>query len=275
MMIMARRQTRAPERFLFTSLLLAGLVVLFAPQRLTNKFQFAFVRIFCWPLGISRDISLSASGLMASAQGSPAEVVSRQRYDKLHNRLANVTEWLKQERDKVEKLSGLRDRPVWKGTNFVLADVIVASVDGTHGELIVDRGQEDGLAVGQFVLSGESVVGTVSAVDVRTARVRLVTDPASKIAVKIEGLNTDVICQGGGGSFAKVPLVPTKHRIETDAVVYAQKRPGFLGAPVIMGTVSECEKNAENPLLWDITVQPACDIEKLTAVAAVVMNPRK
>lgn len=274
-MIMARRQTRTPERFLFTWLLLAGLVVLFAPQRLTNKFQFAFVRIFCWPLGVSRDISLSTSSLMASAQGSPAEVVSRVRYDKLHNRLANVTEYLRQERDKVEKLSGLRDRPIWKGVDFVLADVIVATVDGVHGELIIDRGQEDGLAVGQFVLSGESVIGTVSAADTRTARVRLITDPASKVAVKIEGLNIDVIMQGSGGSVAKVPLVPTKHRIETDAIVYAQKRPGFLGAPVIIGTVSECQKSDENPLLWDITVKPACDIESLTDVTAVVMNPRK
>lgn len=272
--IMAKWQTRAPERFLFTSLLLAGFVFLFAPQRLTNKFQFAFVRVFCWPLGISRDISLSASSLMASAQGSPTEVVSRVRYEKLHNRLANVTEYLRQERDKVDKLSGLRDRPVWKGANFVLADVIVATVDATHGELIIDRGQEDGLAVGQFVLSDESIVGTISAVDTRMARVRLITDPASKMAVKIEGLNTDVICQGSGGSLAKVPLVPTRHRIETDAVVYAQKKPGFLGAPVIIGTVCECQNSAENPLLWDITIKPACDIENLTNVTAVVMNPR-
>jgi rod shape-determining protein MreC len=274
-MIMAKRQGKIPERFLFTSLLLAGLIVLFAPQRLTNKFQFMFVRIFCWPLSVSGDISLSASGLMASAQGSPAEVVSRQRYDKLHNRLANVTEWLRQERVKVKKLSGLRDRPVWKGVSFVLADVIVATVDGAHGELIIDRGQEDGLAVGQFVLSGESVVGTVSAIDSRTARVRLISDPASKIAARIEGLNIDAICQGAGGSVAKVPLVPTRHRIETGALVCAQKKPGFLGVPVIIGTVSECEKNPENPLLWDITVKPACDINKLTDVAAVVMNPRK
>ncbi len=272
---MAYRQIRVPERRLFASLLMAGFIILFAPQRLTNKFQFMFVRVFCWPLSVGRDVSLSASGLMASAQGSPAETVSRERYDKLHNRLANVTEWLRQERDKVEKLSGLRDRPVWKGVNFVLADVISASVDAAHGELIIDRGQDDGLAVGQFVLSGESVVGTISALDARTARVRLITDPASKIAVKIEGLNTDRIMQGCGGNVAKVPLVPTRHRIETDALVYAQKKPGFLGAPVVIGTVSECEKNPENPLLWDITVRPAACLDKLTDVAAVVMNPRK
>jgi rod shape-determining protein MreC len=271
---MAMRKNRVPERVLFISLMLTGLIFLFAPQRLTSKFQFAFVRIFCWPLSVSRDISLSASGLMASAEGAPANVVSRERYDKLHNRLANVTEWLKQERQKVETLSGLRDRPVWKGVNFVLADIITSTIDKLHSELIINRGQEDGLAVDQFVMANDNIIGTICKVDNRTARVRLITDPASKIAVKIEGLSKDRILQGAGGDSAKVKLLPTKYRVEIDEVVYAQKRPGFLSTPVIVGTVGQCESNKDNPLLWDITVKPSCDIANLTEVAVIVMNPR-
>jgi rod shape-determining protein MreC len=271
---MLTRKIRVPERILFTSFMLTGLIFLFAPQRITNKFQFAFVRIFCWPLSVSRDISLGASGLMASAEGAPADVVSRVRYDKLHNRFANVTEWLKQERQKVETLSGLRDRPVWKGVNFVLADIITLTIDGLHGELIINRGSQDGLAVDQFVLADDSIIGTICKVDNRTARVRLITDPSSQIAVKIEGLSKDRILQGAGGNSAKVKLLPTKYRVEINEVVYAQKKPGFLSTPVILGTVTQCESNKDNPLLWDITVKPACDIAKLTEVAVIVMNPR-
>ncbi|UCC97946.1 MAG: rod shape-determining protein MreC [Phycisphaerales bacterium] len=272
---MAKRQPPVPDRVLFTSLLLSGLIVLFAPHSLTSKFQFAFVRIFCWPLGAAGDISLSASDLVASARGSPGELVSRERYDTLHNRLANVTEWLRQEREKVERLSRLRNRPVWKGVDFVLADVIVASTDASRSELIINRGAEDGLALGQFVLSDESIIGTITALGGRTAHVRLVTDPASKIAVKIEGSDSDRIMQGDGRHRAKVLLVPTSRKIQTGAVVYAQKKPGFLGTPVIVGSVCKCAGNSENPLLWDITVTPACDLERLTDVAVVVMNPRK
>ena len=271
---MLQRKNRVPERVLFISLMLTGLIFLFAPQRLTSKFQFAFVRVFCWPLSVSRDISLSASGIMASAEGAPADVVSRTRYNKLHNRLANVTEWLKQERQKVETLSGLRNRPAWKGVNFVLADIITSTIDGLHSELIINRGSQDGLAADQFVLANESIIGTIFKADTRTARVRLITDPASKIAVKIEGLNKDRILQGTGHNSAKVKLLPTKYRVEVDEVVYAQKKPGFLSTPVIVGTVAQCESNKDNPLLWDITVKPACDIESLTDVSVIVMNPR-
>jgi hypothetical protein len=55
---------------------------------------------------------------------------------------------------------------------------------------------------------------------------------------------------------------------------YVQKRPGFLGTPVIVGMVTECESSKEDPLLWDITVKPACDISDLTEVAVIVMNLR-
>ena len=271
---MLKRKNRVPERVLFISLLLTGLIFLFAPQRFTNKFQFAFVRVFCWPLSIGRDISLSAYGFMASAEGSPKDVVSRRRYNKLHNRLANITEWLKQERQKVETLSGLRNRTVWQGVNFVLADIITSTIDGLHSDLIINRGKKDGLAVDQFVLTDESIIGTISKVDTRTARVRLITDPASQIAIKIAGLNQDRILQGTGNNSAKVKLVPTKYRVEVGEVVYAQKKPGLLSTPVIVGTVAQCESNKDNPLLWDITVKPACDIESLADVSVIVMNPR-
>ena len=271
---MAMRKNRVPERVLFISLMLTGLIFLFAPQRLTGKFQFAFIRVFCRPLSVGRDISLSASGLMASAEGAQADVVSRNRYEKLHNRLANVTEWLKQERQKVETLSGLRNRPAWKGVNFVLADIITSTIDGSHGELIINRGTEDGLAKNQFVLANECIIGSICKADNRTARVRLITDPASQIAVKIEGLNKDRILQGSGETSAKVKLLPTKYKIEIGEVVYARKKPGFLGTPVILGTVDQCQSNNDNPLLWDITVKPACDIETLTEVSVIVMNPR-
>jgi len=226
------RKNRVPERLLFISLMLTGLIFLFAPQRLTSKFQFAFVRVFCWPLSIGRDISLSAYGFMASAEGSPENIVSRERYDKLHNRLANVTEWLKQERQKVETLSGLRNRPAWKGVNFVLADIITSTIDGLHNELIINRGRKDGLAEGQFVLANESIIGTICKADNRTARVKLITDPASKIAVKIEGLSKDRILQGSGGNSANVKLLPTKGLCPEKARIPEHSRDPGNGRPV-------------------------------------------
>lgn len=265
---MANKQIKVSNRVLFTWFMLAGFIFLFAPQKLTNKFQFAFARIFRWPLSIGRSISLSAH-----RQQSLADVISRSKYNKLRNHLANVTQWLHQERQKVEKLSGLRDRSVWKGVNFVSADIITFS--DRSNKLIINRGENDGLSKGQFVLGDYSIIGTISDVDPRTAQVKLVTDPGSKIAIRIAELNVGTIMQGNGNNSAKVKLLSRKHKIKIGDLVYARKKPGFLDTSMIVGTAAQCKEDNENPLLWDITVKPACDIEKLNSVAVVVMNPQE
>jgi len=43
---------------------------------------------------------------------------------------------------------------------------------------------------------------------------------------------------------------------------------------VIAGTVAHYEKDDENPLFWDITVKPACDIDSLKNVEVIIMNPQ-
>jgi hypothetical protein len=44
---------------------------------------------------------------------------------------------------------------------------------------------------------------------------------------------------------------------------------------MIIGKVAECKRDDENPSLWDITVEPACDIERLNDVAVIVMNQQE
>ena len=274
---MARRQIRilvpkrnkkrlesVSKRMLFTWFMLAGFILFLGPQNLTNNFQFAFAHIFRWPLSIGRTITLSAR-----TQPQFTDVVSRRKYDQLQNYLANLTEELNHERQKVKELSKLRNRRPLEGAGLIIADVITASTDG----LIINRGQDDGLQKGQFVLGDNSIIGTISDVSPRTAKVELITQTTSSIAVEIDGLKA--LIRGDGKNSAKVQLVSTKHEIKIGENVYACKKPGMLDTPMIIGTVAQCKTADENPLLWDITVKPACDIQKLSETAVIIMNPQK
>ena len=267
---MVNKKTKASERILFTCLILAGLLFLFAPESLANRFQFAFARIFSRHLSLSRDLTLSLSD-----QQSAANIVNSNKYIELRNYLANNMQLLRQERQKVEKLAGLRDKFAWKGVGFVLADVITTIIENSRCELIINRGTDDGLSQGQFVLGNHSVIATISDLDSHTARARLLTDPRTKIAVKIAQLNVNALLQGSGNNTAEIRLLPAKHKIKAGDIVFARKKPGFLETSVIAGTVEQCKNDGENPLLWDITVRPACDIEKLNNVTVIVMNLQK
>ncbi|MFQ6036867.1 MAG: rod shape-determining protein MreC, partial [Sedimentisphaerales bacterium] len=251
---MARKQIKVSKRMLFTCFMLGGLIFLFAPQGLTSKFQFAFARTFSWPLGIGRSVTLAAR--------TPAstEFVSRREYDRLQNHLANVIQQRDQAYQQIKKLSALGSRFPFEDAKWVLADIITGSIDESRHEFIINRGAEDGLAKGQFVLGDNSIIGTISETGARRAKVRLFTDPASNIAVKIAGLNVSRLMQGTGNNSAKIRLLQVMHKVKTGDTVYACKKPGFLDAPMIIGKVRRCKRDDENPSLWDITVKPVCDI---------------
>ena len=252
---------------LFTWFILAGFIFLLAPQGLTNKFQFAFTRIFCRPLSIGRNISLSAR-----TRQVVADVVSRTEYDMLQNHLANVTKELLEKDKKLEELTGMRGRlNALEDAKLVPSDIITAAIDGSRCELIINRGRIDGLAEGQFVLGSNSVIGTISDVSARTARVRLITDPASRMAINIGDSKT--VLQGAGGNSARVELLSISHKVKTGDYVYADKKPGLLDAPIVVGNVVRCRRDDEKPMLWDITVRSVCDMNKLNELAVIIMNP--
>ncbi|MHC4456406.1 MAG: rod shape-determining protein MreC [Planctomycetota bacterium] len=267
---MARKQIKVSRRMLFTWCILSGLIFLLAPQNVTNRFQLAFARIFRLPLSIGRSISLSAR-----IAYPPAEPVSQRDYDRLQNYLANVEKELNQKQNKLNKLSGYERLYSLEGAKLMMADVITAFIDALKAELVINRGEIDGLAVGQFVLGDNSVIGTISELTSRTGRVRLFTDPKAKTEINIGKLKIDRLMEGTGRNCAKVPLTSIEHKVKVGDIVYARKKPGLLDSSMIIGKVSECKEDDENPTIWDITVKPVCNIENIKDVAVIIMNPPK
>jgi rod shape-determining protein MreC len=278
---MARKLIRAPfpkrkktglgslsRPMLFTWFMLIGLILLFAPQNMTNDLQFTFARVFRWPLTVGKNISL-----YARFKQVPPELDGKTQYE---NYIANLQEQLREKHEEVVELAGLRERlhPL-ENAGLIVADVIRASINTTKGELTINRGSDDNIAEGQFVLGDNSIIGTISDVSQRTARIKLFTDPASRVAVRIGQLDIDRLMLGCGNNLAKIRLLPTKHKVAVGDKVFAQKKPGLLDAAMIIGIVAQCKKDDRNPSLWDITVRPVCDIERLNTVTVIVMNPKE
>lgn len=247
----------------FIWLLLAGICVFFMPRRLTDNFRFAFMRVFREPLAICANlVNLSSS--------RQPQTVDLHKYIRLRNHLANNIQWLREERQKVETLSGIRGGSAWAGVSFVLADIITSFVYGPQSEFIINRGKNDGLSEGQFVLGEHSILGTIASLDSHNARVRLLTNTEATIPVKIGELDVQAIMQGSGNGMARVVMLPIKHKVKVGDIVYAQKKPGFLDVPMITGIVAQCKADEKNPLLWDLAVRPACDMETLHSVTVIV-----
>jgi rod shape-determining protein MreC len=250
--------------------MLTGLILLFAPQNLTNDLQFAFARVFRWPLTIGKNVSLYVT------ETQPAQSVNFDKKSEYENHIANLQAQLDEKNQELIEVKMLRDRShALENAGLLMADVISSSINETRSELTINRGQNDGLAKGQFVLRDNSIIGTISDISPRTAKVTLFTDPASRIAVRIGNLNIDRLMQGRGKDEAKIRLLPTKHNIRVGDKVLARKKPGFLDTSMIIGVVERCKRDDRNPSMWDITVKPVCDIERLNSITVIIMNPQK
>jgi cell shape-determining protein MreC len=266
---MARKQTKVSKRMLFTWFMLAGFILLFTPQNLTGNFQLAFTRIFRWPLSIGGNIALTARAQQ------PLQDAWKRRESQLENHIANLEETLLQQRREFQKQYGLYNDYVWEGADFASADIITRSIDGSRNELTIDCRKDVTLAKDQFVLGDNCIIGTISDASSGTASVKLFTDPTSSMPVRIAGLPT--IMRGSGNSLARIEMVSdkVKRRAEVEEKVFALKKPRFLDASMIIGKVVKCERNDKNALLWDIMVEPACDMEKLENVSVIIMSPQK
>lgn len=249
-----------------------GVVLLLLPQRITKGFNFLFVRVFNPVLGIGRE----AEREVFQPRLASKDFVTRAEYNRLYTAYHNILADFKTEHRRYEKLAQIRSSLPTPGPGLILADVITPSIKGLRHELVINRGESDGLKAGQYVLGENSVIGTVSETAETTARVRLITDSKHKIKVGIwrKGKKKYIPGQmnGDGKNTCRIPLISREYDIRPGDIVYATIRAGFLHTPRIIGTVSELKPDEKEPLLWDITVKPIQEAPTMVEVAIIVTN---
>ena len=267
---MARKRIRISRRMLFAWFMLAGFILLFSPLSITSRFQFAFARFFHRPLSAGRQMPLSARTEL------PLKDDFSRKESQYQNYIANLEGGAAPERPDDSAVVGLSDKITrgLEGAKLVPADVIVASASGLRSELVINRGKDDGVCKDMFVIGDNSVIGTISDLYARTAKVRLFSDSSSVVQVNIPDVEINMLMQGSGNNTAKIKMVPVKHQIKIGSPVMLRKKPGVLDSAMIVGEVQQCKRDNKNPALWDITVKPSCDITKLNNVAVIVMNPQ-
>lgn len=263
---MTHKRTNISRRVVFLYCMLGGLIFLFLPPSVTGKVQLAYARVFRGLLATGWGVTIM------STTPPPSEVVSPQEHARLKtinrrltNHIANLQAQLEEAQGKIDGLSRLRSVPEWNRIRFLPAGII-SDPEQTENELLINRGQKDGVAVGQFVVGDMSVIGAVSDVSAQTARVRLITHPKSRIAVRVAESDARGLMAGRGAGVAAIPRVPLKREARVGDQVYALKTPGFPGIPIITAEVAASQRDPENPLLWEITVRPVSDIANLPEV---------
>jgi len=146
-------------------------------------------------------------------------------------------------------------------------------LDAFRERVLVDKGAQDGVYVGQAVLDAGGVFGQVARVGQLTAEVILVSDPTHAIPVQINrnGLRTIAVGTGDTGRL-KLPYLPTSADVVAgDLLVTSGLGGGFPpGYPV--GTVAEIKRDPAQSLA-DVDIKPSAALDRSRELMFVWLKP--
>lgn len=102
---------------------------------------------------------------------------------------------LEEENRRLRELLEASDR---RDVEFRFAELVQVDLDPYSHQVLVDRGERDGVFAGQVVIDGSGVMGQVDSVTGGQARVRLISDPDHAIPVQILRTGQRTVALGTG-----------------------------------------------------------------------------
>ncbi len=145
---------------------------------------------------------------------------------------------------------------------YITAELMMLDNDPFIQQMIIDRGQREGVYVGQPVVDASGLAGQVISVSRYTSRVLLVTDASHAVPVQINRNGLRFIVQGNGGSDGlEVLHVPNNADIqEGDLLITSGLAHRFPeGYPVAQ--VTQVERDPGGPFA-NVEARPMAQIDR-------------
>jgi rod shape-determining protein MreC len=172
------------------------------------------------------------------------------------------------------RLRGLRDSTVGITDRFVIGNVMDVDLDAFRERVLVDKGAQDGVFVGQAVLDSGGVFGQVARVGQLTSEVILLSDAAHAIPVQINRNGLRTIAVGTGDmSRLKLPYLPTSADVVAGDLLVTSGLGGGFPAGYPVGTVAEVKRDPAQSLA-EVDVKPAAALDRSRELMFVWMKPQ-
>lgn len=151
---------------------------------------------------------------------------------------------------------------------YLVAQVIGRDPSPFLHYVLINVGSDDGVRPGMPVVADKGLVGQVDAVIPTAARVRLITDPSSRVNVRTTPSNVDAVLAGSLTGDLQLTLVPLEAKIQPGDLVVTSGLGGQYPPNILVGQVVST-RQVGFALFQEAAVQPAVDFTHLQAVLVV------
>ncbi|MGB2962860.1 MAG: rod shape-determining protein MreC [Anaerolineales bacterium] len=156
---------------------------------------------------------------------------------------------------------------------YIGASVIGRDPSPFLNYIIINRGSDDGLKRGMPVVTQNGLAGRVVQVTATGARVSLITDPVTRINVRIEPSRSAAVLSGSITGDISLEQIPQEADVNPGNLILTSGLGGNYPSNIIIGQVTSI-KSRENALFQSASVQPVTDFENLNIVLVITnFNP--
>ena len=187
--------------------------------------------------------------------------------DQLHHMQGELSA-LAELRQENTRLRALLNFEQQANINGIAASVIGNDPTGWVRELLINRGQSNGIRPGMAVVTAHGVVGQVVSSSPSSSKVLLITDPSSGVDALIQESRVRGVVEGAGSDGCELQYVTKDSPVRAGEVVVTSGLDGVYPKGLIVGTVARVGNGAAG-LFQEVILQPAVDLQKLEEVLVV------
>jgi rod shape-determining protein MreC len=169
---------------------------------------------------------------------------SRAEVDTLRKQNAEMRDTLaklEEQRRENERLQALLKLPDSVRSRALAARVIGRPTDSWEGTIMIDRGSGDGVTVGTPVVAAQGLLGQVIVASAHSAKVRLITDQSSGVAVLVQSSRATGVVRGSVDGKVTLEYVDPKATPKAGDVLLTSGLGGAYPKGLVVGDVGKVE----------------------------------
>jgi rod shape-determining protein MreC len=187
-------------------------------------------------------------------------------------RLKNDLLLLDQYKEENQRLRKLLDSSFIRDERKVVTEVMAVDTSPYRHQVVIDKGQIDGVYVGQPVANEKGIVGQVTFVSAHNSRVLLLTDSLSAIPVQV--IRNDIrIIASGNGKIDRINLdhIPISLDIQKEDLLVTSGLGGVYPEGYPVAHVANVDKDTAREFAR-IDAEPVVDFERLRYLLLIWPN---
>jgi len=260
---------------IFIFLVVFGLLVFLHGVGATGPLEKFFLNVF---KPISQQFYSWGNAFNRSYQNRESQASLNAKVDQLQKEVAVLTVANSQEKELIDENTKLRSQLKFINENnykavaaAVTARESLAESTEEGQDLIINKGTNAGVQVGQGVVSEEGlIVGKVIEAKETSARICLTTSPECMLAASVQNqTKTQGITDGDLGLTIKMNYIPQLEKISAGDTVITSGLGGRIPRGLVIGKIIEV-RNESNEVWQDATIEPLVNLNNLTVVTVII-----